>query len=86
MDGGSHPAGRGGAGGRTLTGIGKAIFRRIAATARKTGARRMQALSSLHAEPFHTGMGLRRLALRHIPPGGERGAFPVVLMECDLAP
>ncbi len=46
----------------------------------------MQALSSLHAEPFHTGMGLRRLALRHIPPGGERGAFPVVLMECDLAP
>ncbi len=86
MDGGAHPAGRGGAGGRTLTGIGKGLFHRIATAARLACARRMRAVSSLIAEPFYTRTGLRRLALRHIPLGGKNRTFPVVLMEGDLVP
>lgn len=68
---------------RAGTGIGRAIFERVSNDACAVGAVRIQALSSLNAEPFYKRMGLDRLDLIHVPmgPGIE---FPVVLMEGPL--
>lgn len=67
------------------TGIGRAIFERVSNDACAVGAVRIQALSSLNAEPFYKRMGLDRLDLIIVPmgPGIE---FPVVLMEGPLRP
>nr|WP_237212619.1 GNAT family N-acetyltransferase [Ruegeria lacuscaerulensis] len=65
------------------TGVGRAIFERCVMDALATGATRIQALSSLNAEPFYERMGLRRFDLIEVPFGSDAG-FPVVLMEGPL--
>jgi N-acetylglutamate synthase-like GNAT family acetyltransferase len=68
---------------RSGTGIGRAIFERVSNDACAAGAVRIQALSSLNAEPFYKRMGLDRLDL--IPVAMGAGVeFPVVLMEGPL--
>lgn len=66
------------------TGVGRAIFDRSAKDAVAAGASRIQAFSSLNAEPFYARMGLKRLGLVHVPMG-EGVSFPVVLMEGQLS-
>lgn len=64
-------------------GIGRVLFERCASDARAAGLVKLQALSSLNAEPFYARMGLQSLRRIEIPMGSV-GAFPVVLMEGPL--
>lgn len=61
-------------------GVGRLIFEECTRTASRQGAIRFQAFSSLNAESFYAGMGLKRLDIVRIPMR-EDVAFPVVLME-----
>ncbi len=61
-------------------GIGKVIFQYSAQAAKMSGASRLQAFSSLNAEPFYHRMGLKRLELIDISMG-EGVRFPVSFME-----
>lgn len=70
---------------RVGTGVGRAIFDRSAMDAPLAGAIRMQAFSSLNAEPFYRKMGLQRRALIEIPIG-PGVAFPAILMDGPLCP
>ena len=70
---------------RSSTGIGRAIFERSTNDACAAGAIRIQALSSLNAEPFYKSMGMDRLDLISVPMGAGI-EFPVVLMEGLLPP
>ncbi|WP_350339898.1 GNAT family N-acetyltransferase [Gemmobacter denitrificans] len=70
---------------RSGTGIGRAIFERLSNDARADGAVRIQALSSLNAEPFYKSMGLDRLDMIRVPMGAGI-LLPVVLMEGPLRP
>ncbi|MFW8593513.1 GNAT family N-acetyltransferase [Cribrihabitans neustonicus] len=63
-------------------GIGRALFERCRAEAAKTGAVRLQVLSSLNAEPFYARMGMARIETVSLPLGG--GGFPAVPMEMPL--
>lgn len=68
---------------RAGAGIGRAIFQRVSNDACAVGAVRIQALSSLNAEPFYKRMGLDPLDLISVPMGpGIK--FPVVRMEGPL--
>ncbi len=64
-------------------GIGRSLFETCALDARASGMVKLQALSSLNAEPFYARMGLQSLRRIEIPMGSV-GAFPVVLMEGPL--
>ena len=66
-------------------GIGKMIFQQSARAASASGATRLQAFSSLNAEPFYYRMGLRRIELMDISMGdGVR--FPISFMEGPATP
>jgi N-acetylglutamate synthase-like GNAT family acetyltransferase len=64
-------------------GIGRAIFEQSARDALAAGATRIQAFSSLNAEPFYERMGLRRMDLIRVPMGAGV-EFPVALMQGAL--
>ena len=66
-------------------GIGQAIFQHCARSASKAGANKIQAFSSLNAEPFYRSMGLNRLDQINVLMGKEI-EFPVVFMEGLLSP
>ncbi len=65
-------------------GIGRRLFQACADAASHAGATRLQALSSLNAEPFYAGMGLLRTRERSIKMGAML-AFPVIEMEGEIA-
>ncbi|WP_430440341.1 GNAT family N-acetyltransferase [Shinella sp.] len=64
----------------TRQGVGRLIFKECTHTASRQGALRFQAFSSLNAESFYAGMGLKRLDIVRIPMR-EDVTFPVALME-----
>lgn len=61
-------------------GIGQAIYRQCTSAARKAGATKFQAFSSLNAEPFYSSMGLKRLDQFNVLMGNKI-EFPVIFME-----
>lgn len=66
-------------------GIGRRIYDACAHTAAGQGALRFQAYSSLNAETFYAGMGLKPLEVLSLPMGPGI-AFPAVLMEGPVTP
>lgn len=64
-------------------GIGRLLFQTCSDAAVRAGATRLQALSSLNAEPFYSGMGLMRTREISIKMGPIL-AFPVIEMEGEI--
>jgi GNAT superfamily N-acetyltransferase len=66
-------------------GIGRMIFERCEADARRAGFAVLECYASLGGEAFYAALGFRRLGQIETPmPGGIR--FPAVRMECGIAP